>query len=96
MESDNICVFGLGKLFWDNFFNHKWNKVLGQTCFCDNSEDLWGKTIDGIKCISPEELSRLDNVLVITHVSADKEIREQLKNYGIKKIVNIRELYQRF
>ena len=91
-NSENVCVFGLGKLFWENFFSHRWNEVLGQTCFCDNSEELWGKTIGGIKCISPKELAKLDNPVIVTYVADDREIRQQLESMGITSIVNIEEI----
>lgn len=91
--SKEICVFGLGKLFWENFFGQRWNEVLGQTCFCDNSEKFWGKVIDRHPCISPAELSKLHDPLIITHVADDGEIRQQLKNIGIKKIINIKDIF---
>lgn len=93
-NSSEICVFGLGKLFWENFFSHRWNEVLGQTCFCDNSEELWGKIIDGVRCISPMELSGLSNPLIITHISDDTAVRQQLNDLGIKNIVNIKDIYR--
>lgn len=92
-ENKNVCIFGLGKLFWDNFFNQKWNEVLGQTYFCDNCSELWGTEIGGVRCITPEELRRLDNALVVTHMADDKSVRKQLKKMGIENIVNIKEIY---
>lgn len=93
-ESRNICIFGLGKLFWDNFFQQRWNEVLGHTYYCDNSAELWGREIDGIKCISPKELSTLDNLLVVTHISDDESVRRQLREIGVKNIINIKEIYK--
>ncbi|MCI8645994.1 MAG: radical SAM protein [Firmicutes bacterium] len=95
-ESKDICVFGLGKLFWDNFFSHRWNDVLGQTCFCDNAEELWGKDIFGVPCISPDELKDLKQPLVITHMANDKAVRQQLEEMGITKIVNVKKLQELF
>lgn len=89
----DICVFGLGKLFWENFFSQRWNEVLGQTCYCDNSEELWGRTIDGIKCISPVELKELKDPLIVTHMSDDHAVREQMEALGIQKVVNIKDIY---
>lgn len=93
-KSKNVCVFGLGKLFWNNFFHHKWNEVLGQTCYSDNSSELWGKEIEGIKCIPPYELKNMEELLVITHISDDKLVRQQLKEMGIENVINIREIYK--
>lgn len=33
--------------------------------FCDNNEDLWGKTKTGIPIISPEELAHMKNSVVL-------------------------------
>lgn len=92
-KADTICVFGLGKLFWNIFFNHKWNEVLGHNFYCDNDPKLWGKEIDGIKCISPDELQKVSNPLVITCIKNDKSLRDQLLKMGIGNIINIKELY---
>lgn len=92
-ENREICIFGLGKLFWDNFFSHKWNEVLGHTCFCDNAKELWGKEIAGRPCISPDELRELEQPLVVTHMTDDTAVRKQLEEMGIRKVVNIKELY---
>ena len=95
-ECANVCVFGMGKLFWDNFFNQKWDEVLGQSCYCDNSSSLWGRVIEGKKCISPEELAVLEKPLIITHMTDDKDVESQLKNMGIENIINIKEIYKAF
>lgn len=94
--ADTVCVFGLGKLFWDNFFHQKWNEVIGQECYCDNDTTLWGQEINGIPCISPMKLQELSNPLIITHVNNDTMIREQLNKVGIKNIISIKDLYTSF
>lgn len=95
-ESKNICVFGLGKWFWNNFFHQKWNDVLDVACYCDNNTELWGKEIDGIRCISPKELYGLEELTVVMHIKDDTLVRQQLLSEGIKNIVNIQELYDYF
>ena len=67
---------------------------MGQTCYCDNSPELWGKEIEGIRCISPSQLKEFDKLLVVTHMADDREVRQQLKGMGIEKIVNIKEIYK--
>lgn len=95
-ESKNVCVFGLGKMFWNNFFNHKWNETLGITCFCDNNSELWGREIEGIKCIPPSYLKDLEKLLVITHIAEDSGVRRQLNEMGVENVIGIKELYRAF
>lgn len=95
-KAETICVFGMGKLFWDHFFHHRWNETLGQDCFCDNEKELWGQTFNGIRCISPEELRTLPRPLVITHMAEDAAVREQLYRQGIKDVIHIKRIYKAF
>lgn len=92
-ESKNICVFGLGKWFWNNFFNQRWDKALEPICFCDNNSEYWGKKINNINCISPELLNNMKNLLVVLHIKDDNLVREQLKEKGIRNVINIQEIY---
>lgn len=51
-----ICMFGAGYAarYWYNFITYLGFKI---DFFSDNKSDMWGKIIvDGISCISPEEL----------------------------------------
>lgn len=96
LQSNNICVFGMGKLFWNNFFNHLWSDVLGHKYYCDNNSKMWGQMFFGIKCVSPTELSKLSDVLVVTFISDDLNVRKQFKNMGVNNILNINKLYSLF
>lgn len=96
LNADNICVFGLGKLFWDNFFTHRWNDFLGHKYYCDNNPELWGKVFNGVECLSPNTLDNLSKVLVITCMSNDTDVRKQLAEKGITNVINIMNLYKNF
>lgn len=81
-----IALFGAGKTFHQN---QKYLKEgFGVEYVVDNNPLLWGKIFDdGIQCISPEKLSKIENVFVIITPFSKQdilEIKEQLKNMGIK------------
>lgn len=76
--------------------------------YCDNNSNLYGKEIvpgTGIKCISIDELSKINNntiVLLTVGLSYANQIYEQLDTIGIKQIIkypldslsiNSREIY---
>ncbi len=91
-----ICIFGLGKLFHDNYFLGLWNNVIPADIFADNNEEKWGQEIRGIRCVSPSELADMENVLVVTYVKNDTDIQKQLKQMGIKNIINVYEINNLF
>lgn len=81
-----IVCFGAGNCMENNI-----EKILGiydLKYVCDNDPDKWGKELEhGVKCISPDELSKMKNVLVIILIYARPvadDIACQLKNMGIK------------
>ncbi len=44
--------------------------------FCDNNEDLWGKTKTGIPIISPEELAHMKNSVVLISFPSQQVVNE--------------------
>lgn len=90
-----ICMFGAGYAagYWYNFITYLGFKV---DFFSDNNSDMWGKTImDGIPCISPEELYGYGKeVLCLVSTSAlyISEISSQLR----ARKMDIMELDQRW
>lgn len=90
-----ICIFGCGTI--GKGIGYDILKFLGLNlfCYCDNNNDNWGKEVkDGIKCISPKELSQMNRIacIVMTSVNYQKKIIEQLKEYGIPIIITYHEL----
>lgn len=58
--------------------------------YCDNKESLWGKEIlDGIICVSPAELKKMDNVTVLLTVGLGYAniVYDQLKKADINNII---------
>lgn len=92
-DSDNICVFGLGRMFTDQYFYLLWNTAINANVFSDNNEAIWNTRINDITCIEPSQLSEYNNLLVVTFVKNDFAIRNRLKNLGITNIISIMEIY---
>lgn len=90
----NICIFGLGKLFRDNYWNSLWSNVIRANVFSDNDESKWGRQeYRGIECVSPDELLKMEDLLIVTYVTDDTEIRKQLVNKGLNNIINIFDIF---
>lgn len=97
MCKKNICVFGAGKLFCDNYYDSMWNDVIQANLICDNNKNNVLKNNKGdLQFIEPEKLKNIEDLLVITYVKDDTQIREQLKQEGIEEIYNVYEIYNMF
>lgn len=83
-----ICLFGIGRMAenWGYDFIRRWGAD-NIICFSDNNSAMWGKMIiDGIRCVSPNELHRYgtDLFCVVSVNETDYvQISEQLKQLGI-------------
>lgn len=51
----------------------------------DNREQNWGKRIEGIQVMKPDQIKIRQNVVVIASVCYESEIEKQLKGYGLEK-----------
>lgn len=55
---------------------------------CDNAQERWGETLaEGVKCISPQDLAKMGNIIVIISVYSKnnvKQISEQLNNMHLE------------
>lgn len=90
VNAEHVCVFGLGKLFKEHFFQEYWNEGLNVTILSDNSEEYRNVEINGIECIEPSKLSEYKDVLVILFVKNNIDlIKEQLKKEGITNVLTI-------
>lgn len=91
--ADTVCVFGLGKLFREHFFQEHWLEGLGVSVFSDNNDSLWGTVIKGKECVCPDKLLDYSNLLVVLYVkNGCDEIIQQLNKIGISNIVKIDEV----
>lgn len=78
-HAKKVCVFGTGSFF--KGYHHFLNKI---DFVCDNNSRIWGTEVCGYKCISPAELSTMEDTIVIIMVSHYREIKKQLEKRKIK------------
>ncbi|MCM1232508.1 MAG: SPASM domain-containing protein [Ruminococcus flavefaciens] len=91
----NICVFGYGKLFHDNYYLSAWNDVIGANYITDNDfSKIEPDTVPGMKVIEPDKLKSIDDLLIVTYVKEDREIRTQLTEMGLTNCINIYDIYK--
>lgn len=88
-HADNVCIFGLGTYFREAFIPHSIREEYHVNLLCDNDPSKWGHTYEGIKCISPAELTKYDNLVVIIMVGNSIPIEEQLKKMKIKYVTHL-------
>lgn len=83
MKIMKIVVFGVG-----DYFNSRKEKLKG--CgdiigYTDNNKTLWGKSIDGIRIVRPEEIMDLHfDIVVIMSIFAHS-IKQQLLELGVRE-----------
>jgi len=87
-QSDNVCVFGIGKTFYpvmDALMTYAGIKI---NLLSDNDASKWGKHYhENLICISPDELENYKNdVAVVLLTQYYKEIYAQLSNRGFSSI----------
>lgn len=81
----NIILFGASSLGKKAYSSLKDEYEI--ICFCDNSEQKWGREFCGISIISPQTLKEYTNkATVIIASSYINEILDQLTNIGIEDI----------
>lgn len=84
MNMRKVVFWGAGKIGRDvlEFWRSHW---IHPDFFCDNRQELWGRDIDGIGILSPEQVYKLENPTVyITCIYFD-EILGQLLEKGISR-----------
>lgn len=95
-SAENRCVFGVGKLFEDNYFNSLWHNVIKANVFSDNDKSKWGTEIRGIKCVAPEELHLYENLIIVVYIKNAIELYEDLHRKGFQNIIDISQLFNLF
>lgn len=93
--NSSIFLFGAG------YYGRMLSDELKDYCvtpraFIDNSPEKQGTLVNGIECISLNDLNMsLDSVIVIISVSKDIcDIRKQLSEYGVKNILTYQKVNQ--
>lgn len=93
LQAKSICIFGLGKLFTDNYINSSWKNFLQADYLCDNDQSKWGRMIDGCLIVPPNKLAELEGLLVITYIKDNQEVCRQLQDMGITNILSIYDIF---
>lgn len=65
--------------------------------FCDSNGRLWGEKVNNVLCISPEELKKHNDAVVIIAISKYQEVYEKLKTYTMKRLFtwdNVKSLWE--
>ena len=78
-DAETVCVFGTGGFF--EGYHHHLKRI---DFVCNNDCNTWGKKIEGIPCISPEQLYNIRGVIVIIMIGDYIPIKKQLDGYGVK------------
>jgi len=76
-----VVSFGLGKFFEDTY--KRLFKMCSVEYVCDNNTEKHGKYFYGKKCISPDDLVKLNNPFVIVVMGSYSPVRDQLRELNI-------------
>lgn len=76
----NVCIFGTGEFFEDCATQEHLTRF---EYVSDNNPACWGKEFKGRKCLSPQELSEMDDVGVLIMIGEWRPVYAQLRALGI-------------
>lgn len=83
---EKIVIWGTGDLFLKNYSTIR--RFYDLQYVCDSNNEKWGKEIvSGVTCVSPDELQKMKNVVVVISValpSVCTDIIKQLMKMGIE------------
>ena len=79
-EAKNICIFGIGEFFYDCSEHPGFDFQY----VSDNDKSKWGKFFKGKLCVPPEELVKIEDVVVLIMVGNYPPISKQLDDLGIE------------
>jgi glycosyltransferase involved in cell wall biosynthesis len=87
-----LCIFGVG--FHGKILNYELaHRGIMIDCFCDNNASKHGTNIDGVHCVSLNELEQhKSDMLVIVAADVSDSIVAQLKSAGFKYITTKKSL----
>ncbi|MHC1749825.1 MAG: FkbM family methyltransferase [Cellulosilyticaceae bacterium] len=98
-NAKNVCVFGLGQYFEDAFKRQNVRNRFNVGFLCDNNNKDKFKQIQnkgsyflGISCISKDELSKLEDVVVILMLGNPRSAEDELGRLGIKNVISYNDL----
>lgn len=88
-----VCVYGLGKLFADHFFQEHWNEGLGVSVLSDRNPALHGTKFGRLECVSLQGIrTEGDNAVIILFVKNGADIKAGLQSAGYDLVYSIDEV----
>lgn len=91
-----VCVWGAGYIGIQIGLPLLYKKGIKVDFYCDNNCELWGQEIvDGIRCISPEQLQeKKDKVICFALVGTTKieQVSRQIEDLEIERLVRFDDL----
>lgn len=84
-KAPKVGIFGAGKFFEDAY--PYLEDELQASFLIDNNPAMWGKEKHGLFCISPEEMKKYENLIVVIMVGNTQAIEEQLQNTQIEYVL---------
>lgn len=88
-QAENVCVFGLGTYFKEAFVSQNTKELYHVNLLCDNNKEKWGQIIEGLPCVSPEELKKYPNLIVIIMMGNPVDVEKQLKEMKIPYVYHV-------
>jgi len=87
-NAKNVCVFGLGTFFNEAFYHYDMKERLGVNLLSDNNSEKWGKEMDGVLCVSPQELMNYEDLVVIPLIGSNaiKKVENQFESINVSVI----------
>lgn len=92
-KEEQIIIYGAGKVGRHTLEVLEKSGLKGNVvCFCDNSRDMWGKSINGVTVYHIAEACAMypQGIYLISSMYV-RQMAESLLQYGINKIHIIRE-----
>lgn len=84
-QAEKVGIFGAGK-FFEDAYPYLENEIHA-SFLTDNNPAMWGKEKHGLCCISPEEMGKYNNLIVVIMVGDTQEIEKQLKNMQVEYVL---------
>jgi len=85
---ENICIFGLGSLFENTYFQGGWSELC-QANLLSDSKITYETVHNGIKVVPPTDLLSYRDLLVISYVARYEQVHSELNKMGIHNIISI-------
>lgn len=92
-----VCIWGAGYVGSEFGLSLITKRGITIDYYCDSNNLLWGtEVVDGIKCISPEELGKKDKVICFVMVGLwyGDEVTRQLNEMGVEHVIQFNDLYE--